>query len=87
MAERPHARRTGGRVTSPAVPGRVRAMSEAGTFSPGVVIEVAERLGITREALEGQLRLADSEGEVDAEPMLNAMRALLTILERAEAAK
>lgn len=62
-------------------------MSEAATFSPGVVIEVAERLGITRQALQAQLRLADSEGEVDAEPMLNAMRALLTILERAEAAK
>ena len=62
-------------------------MSQTQTFSPTAVIEVAARLGITRDALQAQLRLADSEGEVDAEPMLNALRALLLILEQAEKAK
>jgi hypothetical protein len=62
-------------------------MAHPTTFSAAAVIEVAERLGVTRGALQAQLRLADVEGEVDAEPMLNAMRALLAILEQAESAK
>jgi len=53
-------------------------------FSASDVIEVANQLGISRGLLQAQLRLAEGEGEVDAEPMLNAMRALLLILERAE---
>jgi hypothetical protein len=61
-------------------------MSQATTFSAAVVIEVANRLGVTRDSLQAQLRLAEGEGEVDEEPMLNAMRALLTILEQAERA-
>jgi len=61
-------------------------MSESEKFSPAEVIEVATRLGVTRGSLQAQLRLAEGEGEVDEEPMLNAMRALLLILERAEGA-
>ncbi|MDF3071134.1 MAG: hypothetical protein K0R38_6735 [Polyangiaceae bacterium] len=61
-------------------------MAQPTTFSAAVVIEVANRLGVTRESLQAQLRLAEGEGEVDEEPMLNAMRALLTILEQAERA-
>jgi hypothetical protein len=59
-------------------------MTQPATFSAAEVIETAKRLGVTREALQAQLRLAEGEGEVDEEPMLNAMRALLLILERAE---
>jgi hypothetical protein len=62
-------------------------MAQPATFSATEVIEVAERLGLTRAALQTQLRLAEGEGEVDEEPMLNAMRALLIILEHAEAAR
>ncbi|HVY30529.1 MAG TPA: hypothetical protein VHB79_28415 [Polyangiaceae bacterium] len=61
-------------------------MAQPKPFSAAEVIEVAKKLGVSRGSLETQLRLADSEGEVDAEPMLNAMRALLVILEQAEAA-
>ncbi len=61
-------------------------MAQPATFSAAEVIEVAKRLGVTRGSLQAQLRLAEGEGEVDEEPMLNAMRALLTILEQAEGA-
>ena len=64
----------------------MRGMSQAATFSAAEVIEIAKRLGVTQEALRAQLRLAEGEGEVDEEPMLNAMRALLLILEQAEGA-
>ena len=59
---------------------------EPTAFSPAAIIEVAERLGVSKGSLQTQLRLAEGEGEVDEEPMLNAMRALLIILERAEGA-
>lgn len=62
-------------------------MSQPKPFSAAEVIEIANKLGVSRGSLQTQLRLAESEGEVDAEPMLNAMRVLLTILEQAEAAK
>lgn len=62
-------------------------MAQPATFSAQEVIAVAERLGLSRPALQAQLKLAETEGEVDAEPMINAMRALLTILEQAESAK
>ena len=61
-------------------------MSQAAPLSPAEVIEVAKRLGVTRGSLQAQLRQAEGEGEVDEEPMLNAMRALLIILQRAEEA-
>ena len=60
-------------------------MSESAPLAPAEILEVAKRLGVTRGGLQTQLRLAEGEGEVDEEPMLNAMRALLIILERAEA--
>lgn len=62
-------------------------MSQSTGFSAATVLDVAKRLGISRGDLQAQLRLAEGEGEVDAEPMLNAMRALLIILESAEAEK
>lgn len=61
-------------------------MSESAKLGPAEILEVAKQLGVTRAGLQTQLRLADGEGEVDEEPMLNAMRALLIILERAEGA-
>jgi hypothetical protein len=61
-------------------------MSDPVALAPAEILEVAQRLGVTRGGLQAQLRLAEGEGEVDEEPMLNAMRALLIILERAEGA-
>jgi hypothetical protein len=64
----------------------VAAMSEPAALTAAEILEVAKQLGVSRGGLQAQLRLAEGEGEVDEEPMLNAMRALLMILERAEAA-
>ena len=64
----------------------VAPMSESAVLTAAEILEVAKRLGVTRGGLQAQLRLAEGEGEVDEEPMLNAMRALLMILERAEGA-
>lgn len=61
-------------------------MSEPATLSPAEVIDVAKRLGVTRASLQAQLQQAEREGELDEEPTLNALRALLSILERAEGA-
>lgn len=61
-------------------------MAPLAAFAPAEILEVAKGLGVTRGGLQAQLRLAEGEGEVDEEPMLNAMRALLIILERAEGA-
>jgi hypothetical protein len=61
-------------------------MTQPATFSAGEVLEIAKKLGVTRDGLQAQLRLAEGEGEVDEEPMLNAMRALLLILAQAESA-
>lgn len=62
----------------------VAPMTQPTALSAAEIIDVATRLGVTRGSLQAQLRLAEGEGEVDEEPMLNAMRALLIILERAE---
>jgi hypothetical protein len=59
-------------------------MTQQAALSAADVIDVAKRLGVTRGGLQAQLRLAEGEGEIDEEPMLNAIRALLIILERAE---
>jgi hypothetical protein len=61
-------------------------MPESPVFASAEILEIAKRLGVTRGGLQAQLRQAEGEGEVDEEPMLNAMRALLAILERAEGA-
>ena len=61
-------------------------MTQPKPFSAAEVIDIATRLGVSRGSLQTQLKLAEGEGEVDAEPMLNAMKALLLILEQAEAA-
>ena len=50
------------------------------------ILDVAKGLGVTRGSLQAQLRQAETEGEIDEEPTLNAMRALLIILERVEGA-
>jgi hypothetical protein len=64
-------------------PSYVAPMSES-ALTAAEILDVAKQLGVTRGGLQTQLRLAEGEGEVDEEPMLNAMRALLIILERAE---
>jgi hypothetical protein len=58
-------------------------MTEA-ALAPNQILDIAKGLGVTRASLAAQLRMAESEGEIDEEPTLNALRALLAILERAE---
>jgi DNA-binding transcriptional regulator LsrR (DeoR family) len=48
------------------------------------ILDIASKLDVTRASLQAQLRMAESEGELDVEPTLNALRALLAILDRAE---
>ena len=62
----------------------VASMTAPAALSPAEILDVAKRLGVTRGSLQAQLRLAEGEGELDEEPTLNALRALLTILQRAE---
>jgi hypothetical protein len=59
-------------------------MSSAAAPSPSEILEVAQSFGVTRESVQAQLEQAEREGELDEEPTLNAMRALLAILQRAE---
>ena len=59
-------------------------VSQAATLRTADVFEVVQQFGITRSSLQAQLRMAEGEGELDEEPTLNALRALLIILERAE---
>jgi hypothetical protein len=61
-------------------------MIEPAALAPTDILEVASGLGVTQSSLRAQLRQAETEGEIDEEPTLNAMRALLIILERAEGA-
>jgi len=61
-------------------------MTQSAALAPAEILDVAKRLGVTRGGLQAQLRMAEGEGELDEEPTLNAMRALLIILERAEGA-
>ena len=48
------------------------------------ILDIAAKLEVSRGSLQAQLRMAESEGELDVEPTLNALRALLAILDRAE---
>jgi hypothetical protein len=56
------------------------------TLAPAEILDVASQLGVTRASVQAQLSMAESEGELDVEPTLNALRALLTILGLAEGA-
>jgi DNA-binding transcriptional regulator LsrR (DeoR family) len=49
-------------------------------LTPTQILEIAQKLGVSRSSVEAQLRMADSEGELDIEPTLNALRALSAIL-------
>jgi hypothetical protein len=53
-------------------------------LAPAEVLAIATKLGVTRASLQAQLGMAESEGELDVEPTLNALRALLAILGLAE---
>lgn len=55
------------------------------TLAPTDILDLAAKLGVSRASLEAQLKMADAEGELDVEPTLNALRALLGILALAEA--
>lgn len=59
-------------------------MATEAALSPTEILAVAQKLGVSSASLQAQLRLAEAEGELDEEPTLNALRALLTILQRAE---
>lgn len=52
----------------------------ASAFAPTEILDLAKQHGITRASLEAQLKMAEVEGELDVEPTLNALRALLAIL-------
>jgi len=61
-------------------------MSAPTTLAPAEIVDIAAKLGVTRASLQAQLGMAESEGELDVEPTLNALRALLGILGLAEGA-
>jgi DNA-binding transcriptional regulator LsrR (DeoR family) len=54
------------------------------TLTSAEIVAVAEKLGVSRGSLQAQLSMAESEGELDVEPTLNALRALEAILGLAE---
>jgi len=60
-------------------------MSAATTLGTSEILLVAKALGIELGGLEAQITLAEA-GEMDREQALNAMRALLIILQTAEGA-
>jgi hypothetical protein len=59
-------------------------MATEAALSPTEIVAVAQKLGVSSVSLQAQLRLAEGEGELDEEPTINALRVLLTILQRAE---
>ncbi len=59
-------------------------MSGPTALAPVEILDLAEKHGVSRASLEAQLKMADAEGELDVEPTLNALRALLAILGLAE---
>lgn len=61
-------------------------MATEAALSTTEILAVAQKLGVSSASLQAQLRLAEGEGELDEEPTLNALRVLLTILEKAEQA-
>jgi DNA-binding transcriptional regulator LsrR (DeoR family) len=61
-------------------------MAAPSTLTAAEIVSVAAKLGVTRDSLQAQLEMADSEGELDVEPTLNALRALLAVLKLAEGA-
>jgi hypothetical protein len=48
------------------------------------ILDSANELDVTRGSLQAQLHMAEREGELDVEPTLGSLRALLAILDRAE---
>ena len=56
----------------------------ASALAPSEILDLAKQHGVSRASLEAQLKMADTEGELDVEPTLNALRALLAILGLAE---
>ncbi|HYP87147.1 MAG TPA: hypothetical protein VEQ59_03325 [Polyangiaceae bacterium] len=59
-------------------------MSGSSPLSAAAVAEIAQKLEVSANSVRAQLKMAESEGELDVEPTLNALRALLAILELAE---
>ncbi|HYQ14887.1 MAG TPA: hypothetical protein VEQ58_03995 [Polyangiaceae bacterium] len=59
-------------------------MSGSSTLSPAAVTEIAQKHEVSALGLRAQLKMAETEGELDVEPTLNALRALLAILDLAE---
>lgn len=54
------------------------------TLPAADILDIANKHDVNRGSLQAQLRMAESEGELDVEPTLSALRALLAILDRAE---
>jgi len=62
----------------------VGEMAAPATLSAQKILEIATRLGVSRSSVDAQLKMADTEGELDVEPTLSALRALSSILGLAE---
>ena len=72
-------------------PSELSGMSQSADKAPGTVkaadvIEIAKGLGIHRGGLQAMRTAAESAGDHDPAYSLDVMRALLIILDRAEAA-
>lgn len=59
-------------------------MPSPATLTTHEILDIAKNLGVSRSSVEAQLKMADSEGELDIDPTLNALRALSAILLLAE---
>ena len=59
-------------------------MPSNATLTPAEILEIASKLGVSRGSVDAQLKMAESEGELDVEPTLSALRALSEILKLAE---
>ncbi len=61
-------------------------MAPPTALAPADILAVATKLGVSRVGIQAQLSMAETEGELDVEPTLNALRALSAILALAEGA-
>lgn len=59
-------------------------MAPPSTLSAAEILDLVSRLGVSRGSVDAQLKMAETEGELDVEPTLAALRALSAILALAE---
>lgn len=59
-------------------------MPAPSALSSAEILDIAQQHEVSRGSVQAQLAQAESEGELDVEPTLNALRALLAILQKLE---